>query len=191
MNKAGNENRSVRNTKRRLREALLRLMSLKPINEITAKELTELADVNRGTFYFHYDDIYHLLHSMEDEFFEQFNDVLNNVLFPSEDVLSYLTAIFSFIGINSELCEVMLGTNGDIQFVNRVKQLVGDKCASFWCSKVPDAPKAKIELFNAFIISGCAGVVSTWLSGGMKEKPEVISQLVFNVVINSVEQCIR
>ena len=57
MNKAGNENRSVRNTKRRLREALLHLMSLKPINEITAKELTELADVNRGTFYFHYDDI--------------------------------------------------------------------------------------------------------------------------------------
>ena len=53
MNKAGNENRSVRNTKRRLREALLHLMSLKPINEITAKELTELADVNRGTFYFH------------------------------------------------------------------------------------------------------------------------------------------
>ena len=190
MNKAGNENRSVRNTKRRLREALLHLMSLKPINEITAKELTELADVNRGTFYFHYNDIYHLLRSIEDEFFEQFNVVLNDLYSPPDD-MSYLTAIFSFIGLNNELCEVMLGTNGDIQFVNRVKQLVGDKCASFWCSKVPDAPKAKIELFKAFKISGCAGIVSTWLNGGMKEKPEVISQLVFNVVINSVEQCIR
>ncbi|MDO4982953.1 MAG: TetR/AcrR family transcriptional regulator [Eubacteriales bacterium] len=190
MNKAGNENRSVRNTKRRLRESLLNLMNLKPINEITAKELTELADVNRGTFYFHYDDIYHLLHSIEDEFFEQFNAVLNDLHSPSDDKLSYLTAIFSFIGQNNELCGVMLGTHGDIQFVNRVKQLVDEKCASFWCSLVPTAPKEKIELFNAFIISGCTGIVSTWLNGGMKDSPEIISRLVFNVVTSSVEKCI-
>ena len=41
MNKAGEENRSVRNTKKRLREGLLRLMADKPINEISVKELTE------------------------------------------------------------------------------------------------------------------------------------------------------
>ena len=56
MNRSGEENRSVRNTKRRLREGLLRLLEQKPINEISVKELTELVDVNRGTFYFHYQD---------------------------------------------------------------------------------------------------------------------------------------
>ena len=57
MNKAGEENRSVRNTKRRLRDGLLQLLDRKPINEISVKELTDLVDVNRGTFYFHYQDI--------------------------------------------------------------------------------------------------------------------------------------
>ena len=66
MNKAGEENRSVRNTKKKLREGLLRLMEDKPINEIPVKELTELVDVNRGTFYFHYTDIYDLLRRMEE-----------------------------------------------------------------------------------------------------------------------------
>lgn len=61
MNKGGDQNRSVRNTKKKLRDELLRLMQTKSVNEITAKELAELADVNRGTFYFHYSDIYDLL----------------------------------------------------------------------------------------------------------------------------------
>ena len=73
MNKAGEENRSVRNTKRRLREGLLELLDRKPINEISVKELTDLVDVNRGTFYFHYQDIFDLLHNIETEFFEQFD----------------------------------------------------------------------------------------------------------------------
>ena len=76
MNRSGQENRSVRNTKRRLREGLLQLMEEKPINEISVKELTDLVDVNRGTFYFHYQDIYDLLRAMEDEFFAQFDRTL-------------------------------------------------------------------------------------------------------------------
>ena len=52
MNKSGNQNRSVRNTKKRLKEALLILLQKKPVNEISVTELSELADVNRGTFIF-------------------------------------------------------------------------------------------------------------------------------------------
>ena len=61
MNKKGDENRSVRNTKRKLNQSLIQLMGEKQITQISVKELTELADVNRGTFYFHYTDIYDML----------------------------------------------------------------------------------------------------------------------------------
>ena len=73
MNKSGHENRSVRNTRRRLRDGLLQLLEVKPIHDVSVKELTELVDVNRGTFYFHYQDIYDLLHRIEDDFFEHFD----------------------------------------------------------------------------------------------------------------------
>lgn len=53
MNKSGDNNRSVRNTKRKLLTGLLSLMHEKTISSITVRELTELVDVNRGTFYFH------------------------------------------------------------------------------------------------------------------------------------------
>ena len=42
MNKSGDENRSVRNTKKKIQDGLLTLLQKKPINQITVKELTEL-----------------------------------------------------------------------------------------------------------------------------------------------------
>lgn len=112
MNRGGDQNRSVRNTKKKLRDELLRLMQTKSVNEITAKELAELADVNRGTFYFHYSDIYDLLHSIEDDFFAQLEQMLNAVPPPEGSALDYLTAIFTFIGQNPELCRVSSGRTG-------------------------------------------------------------------------------
>lgn len=53
--------RRVKRTKKILYEALLTLMQNKAINKITVKELTELADINRKTFYLHYTDIFDMI----------------------------------------------------------------------------------------------------------------------------------
>ena len=65
MNAKGDANRSVRMTKQRLYQALITLLQQKSLREITVRELTELAGISRGTFYFHYADIYALMDQME------------------------------------------------------------------------------------------------------------------------------
>lgn len=45
----------------RLAYALKNLMQTKPLDKITIDELTQLADLNRNTFYYHFADIYDLL----------------------------------------------------------------------------------------------------------------------------------
>ena len=62
------ENRSVRHTKKRLKECLIALLKKKPYSSITVKELCDLADVNRGTFYYHYTDIFDMIKKVEEEF---------------------------------------------------------------------------------------------------------------------------
>ena len=59
--------RRVRKTKRQLRLALMKLMSEKSVKDISVRELAAIADINRGTFYIHYKDVYDLLSSLEDE----------------------------------------------------------------------------------------------------------------------------
>ena len=46
-------------------------MEQKSVKEVTVKELTDLVNINRSTFYLHYTDIYHMLESIENELFEE------------------------------------------------------------------------------------------------------------------------
>ena len=61
------ESGRVRMTKQMLRRAFTQLLMEKPIQNITVRELCEKAQVNRGTFYVHYSDIYALMEAIEEQ----------------------------------------------------------------------------------------------------------------------------
>ena len=67
--------RRVRKTKRQLREALTTLLLEKKFSDITVREISELADVNRGTFYTHYRDTTDLLHQLESSFLNRLREI--------------------------------------------------------------------------------------------------------------------
>ena len=48
-------------TKRVLADTLKKMMSEKPLTQITVKDLVETCSINRQTFYYHFQDIYELL----------------------------------------------------------------------------------------------------------------------------------
>ena len=52
------EDRRVRRTKKLLSQGLIELMQQKQVKDITVRELADLVDVNRGTFYLYYRDIF-------------------------------------------------------------------------------------------------------------------------------------
>ena len=72
------EDRRVRKTKRLLRGALTDLLKEKPIQEIKVREIADMVDINRGTFYQHYRDVYDMLNSIEDEIFIDFRTFFSN-----------------------------------------------------------------------------------------------------------------
>ena len=55
------EDKRVRKTKQSLKQAMLRRLAHQPLEQITVKELCELSDVSRITFYAHYTDKYALM----------------------------------------------------------------------------------------------------------------------------------
>lgn len=65
-----NESQRVCETKSKIKKAFLKLYEIKGIEKISIKEITDLAGVNRGTFYVYYMDIYDLLEKVEIEAFE-------------------------------------------------------------------------------------------------------------------------
>ena len=62
----------TRITKKMIREAFLTLLSGKDIRHITVRELCERAQINRGTFYKYYLDVYDLKEQIENELLIEF-----------------------------------------------------------------------------------------------------------------------
>ena len=79
------------NTKRMFAEALKRALKKKSLSKITVKELVAECGVNHKTFYYHFHDIYDLIHWMLDR---ETVDVVNNInlLTDYEDAIRYILA---------------------------------------------------------------------------------------------------
>lgn len=183
------EDRRVRKTKKQLRLALTQLMRDKSIKEITVREIADLVDINRGTFYLHYKDIYDMVEQIEDEMFEGFHQVIYsyNADDIKEGTLPFFTDIFKYLAEYSDMCIALLGKNGDIAFVERLKSVVRNKCLYEWMKVYKKVNEENYEYFYEFIVSGCVGLINEWLEQGMKKTPEEIARLAEQIIMNGVK----
>jgi len=74
------ESQRVFETKERIRDAFFELYGMKKIERISIKEITDKAQLNRGTFYVYYKDIYDLLEKTEDELIEELMDKIKDIM---------------------------------------------------------------------------------------------------------------
>lgn len=180
--------RRVRRTREQLRAGLIELMREKSMNEITVKELSDLVDINRGTFYLHYKDIFDMVEQIETELSEELLGFLDCHQKDSQvkTPLPMLTDIFQFLAKNADICTVLLSPYGDISFLSKLEKLVHIKCIPMLRQVSMDAEPMMCEYFFAFILSGCVGIFQTWLNDGMKQSPEEIASIVEQIILHGV-----
>jgi len=180
--------RRVKRTKKMLIDGLTQLMSEKSANEISVRELADLVDINRGTFYLHYRDVFDMVEKIQQELFDAFYQRLEKYT-PAvigENPLPMIEDLFDYVAENPDIFLVMLGPNGDMAFVERMKMLIKEKCLRDW----PDVFKLRttdsFEYFYAFIVNGAIGLVHNWLLTGRKESPAQMAQLVSSMVLTGI-----
>ncbi len=181
MNTSGDNNRSVRNTKRRLRESLMKLVLRKQLGAITVKELTTDADVNRSTFYFHYQDVKAMIKEMEDMFFKDFSSALSAIDQKSHDSI---TILVKCLESHMDLCKIVLGENGDIEFLEQMKTIIDQKCSRIWKEAVPDMKDEDLKILDSFLIGGVVSTLQNWVRESSRQSAEslaaVLNRLIFD-----------
>ena len=179
--------RRIGKTRRLLRHGLAQLMADKRVQDITVRELTDLCDLNRGTFYIHYKDVFDMVDAIENELIGDFGRVLST--FTSAEVVEHprqlFVQIFELIQDNQDIVSVLVGPNGDLKFINQIKQLVRDKCVAAWPEIFAAGPAQYSEYFSGFIVSGFVGLFDAWFGKGMTETPEQMAQLAESMVLLS------
>lgn len=157
----------VRITKNMLKSALIQLLKEKPLPSVTVKELCASAQINRGTFYTHYYDIYQLMEEIEDEMLLELQKLLQSnpvITSPtSEQSSSFITSIFEFINNNKEMCKILLGDNGDKNFIYKIIQIGRDKCIEEYRELFHTSNPLQAEVFYTFVSHGFLGLIQFWL----------------------------
>lgn len=175
-------------TRRRIRTAFLTLLRRMPIHAISVKELCALGGVSRGTFYAHYEDVYDLLHRIEDEMTGEIAAALEPIMstLNRDNPVNLSARIFQILKDNSDLCTVTLSEYGDKDFAERLIGMGRDKCIELYRSYFQNVPPEAVDYYYAFVSSGILGLLRRWLEDGTAASPESIARLAEGIMLYGI-----
>ena len=181
--------RRVRRTKRQLREALTTLLLKKKFSEITVRELSELADVNRGTFYTHYRDTEDLLEPLENGFLSELRRIDASIQRQDWErgAYSYLEELLRLCRDNADIYLALVCRNDDLGFAARLVSALRQQYLHGFVGHVCRAEQRVQELYCVYIVDGVLSVVTVWLNGGMKETPAQLARISGDFILRGVK----
>jgi len=180
------ESRKTQYTRKALADGMVELMKNKPFDKITVKELCDYADVNRSTFYAHYEDIFALLHAIEEDtlaWMQEGVGVLSGKWQESkESIIRSLEHFFECMIENSRYLRVLMSEQGNIAFQKRMFYSACQICVlSPTRSKL--TPPFEEDMRLIFVVNGSVGVVRQWLKNGLKESPHEMAELIYDMTL--------
>lgn len=150
------EYRSSIRSKTMIKEAMLELMVEKPFDKITITDIVKKADINRGTFYAHYDNTSEVLKSISasvmDEIASAFKARNNS------DALwnprGYLKQISDFFLTNPTYFSRLVATEKISEVLNDARHNAIRKILDDLGMDLPELSKAQLSIILDYSISG-------------------------------------
>ncbi|MBO1298840.1 MULTISPECIES: TetR/AcrR family transcriptional regulator [Enterococcus] len=164
-------------TKQAIKQAFLDLTKEKPINKITIAELSQQADIGRGTFYTHYEDIYDLRSKIIEESICILTDIFDQTYPKKEqyDFRNFVHALVNHVDENKAVFHFFFNDFMDDELSAQLTHILIKRVLDEEQLDEKDI-KNKVEVL--FSISGITNVLAEWSSGHLKvEKDELITIL--------------
>ncbi|MCY8235367.1 TetR/AcrR family transcriptional regulator [Priestia endophytica] len=183
-------------TKNAIKNALVELIEEKGFEAITVKDITNTANINRGTFYTHYQDKFDLMAKCQEEIMQEMSSIAKQK-FP--DVIAELgtnpsstapftlaVSIFEFLNENSGFMKAVLSPKGDLSFQIKLKDFM-------WKTLFENDKNSLINEGNllvpgqylaSYMATAHIGVVQQWLNSGRKETPQEMAHILSTIAVN-------
>ncbi len=171
------KDRRVRKTRDQIRKTFTQLLMKKDLKDITVSELTKLADINRGTFYLHYRDVYDLFEQTEKELVGKFIDIIEKYRRRSQaPLMPALLEAFKYAAANSETFIAYLHTK-ETTFLIHIVEMCRPRNQAEWSTLFQGGKPEHYEYYYAFIAFGCIALLRRWFDSGMAETPEYMASM--------------
>jgi AcrR family transcriptional regulator len=184
--------RRAMRTRRALREALIALILEKGYDAVTVQDITDRADLNRGTLYLHYRDKQDLLLSSSADVFDELVAQLTPVM-PEQLTIDVpernLILIYQHVAANADFYRVMLGDHGVPAFTRRLRHIIAQwSLARVEALRALGVPLTTLSAeFIANYVSGAViGITAWWLENNMPFPPEVLARYTLQLSVSGL-----
>ncbi|WP_125763850.1 TetR/AcrR family transcriptional regulator [Companilactobacillus hulinensis] len=170
----------------KIKKAFINLMKTKGFEHLTISDITSQAQINRSTFYAHYEDKYALEKHFEDSILNELSETLNKNLSSTmkyqnvnDGVEAYpvINTIMDYVNSEFDLVKALMlstGTTFEMRVKNVLRQVIDQ---GLYLKKGNDKMVNQIPNDYAYeiIVSGLLDTIKYWLS---KDEPEDVDTIV-------------
>lgn len=163
----------VRYTRMRIREAFLNCLETKPVSKITVKEICDMAEINRATFYKHYADPFELLQKLEEEALAELGQNIQACRQGTSQGL--LLTILNSMKNTENSYTLLTSPNGDSGFAARIADIFYKEFQPRMAKELPGCSDDEKNAAFLFVSGGCGHLISEWIKNGMPSSTEQVA----------------
>ena len=177
--------RRVVKTKRAIRNAFIKLLAEKDVNDISIKNIADEADVDRKTLYNYYNNIYEIREELENELIclldqaIQEIDLRKNINNP-QHIFEILT---SLINSNLDLYSNLMKINANSHIIRKIYSVVKDRLRYVIEENNLMNEPENLDLCVDFITAGMISVYQTWFNSDQRRPINEVSKEVGRMVL--------
>ena len=147
------------------------------MNKITVREICDKDEINRSTFYKHYQDCYDLLDKLKEDALAQFDELLAGI--EGHGMESAILAILQALENHAQTFRLLAPDGGGGAFIHQVVR----RCYQYMDLHLTVSPAkgwSEIQkgMSYAFLTGGAGSVIEYWMRGGCKELPEDVAAMI-------------
>ncbi len=181
------EYKSAIRSRKLIREAFVELMKEKKLEKITVTDIITRADINRGTFYAHYQDTRAVIEQIENEIIGQMLAFLSEFHYKNffQNPLPLLLKISRYLEEDVEFYRILINSSGAEQFLVKLKDIFVKYMETD--SDVPERIKRSPEFMVRlqFFAGGIINLYQVWFRGEIDSSLNEISLQVSKIITSS------
>ena len=177
------EDRRVKLTKKILKDALIEIMHTKSINDISIKKICEVADVNRSTFYHHYQSPQELYDDIIEDIAVDINIILEKNRAKNATQSKIICDMLTYVEDHRDLFLVILSEKGNISIGERLNRIIGKFIGANNSSELS-------KYCAQFISAGVANILWIWLNNENRLAPKDVAGLITTIMTHGVRRAV-
>lgn len=195
-NRAGMENgveekkldRRIEKTEMSIRTAIMQLIIDKDYSRITIKELADKANINRKTFYMHYNSIQEVVEEIQNEIIDSLMVVIDqyNYLDTNFDAYVLFHSLNQIINANYDFYKRIISANSYEFLIIKVKDVLKHKLTEKFKNQI-EMPDAQFYLYAEYLASGIMSMYTEWFEMEQQPSLEVLAEAASKISFGGVK----